>query len=168
MCSIENRHVFSFPILSMYKITRSCFFCCCGNLRLFWGEKLGMSKCQVLFGGLSCLRCLPWFRANIKNWDKTPVVRVMPWSHQTFRSVQAVKFLGIVLRNRWWPTTFLTITAEDADRWCRNCPVWSAPESRRKTGLNTCLFIWLNTIETTLFMVFDVARTMCKGPPLDA
>ena len=51
----------------------------------------------------------------------------MPWSHQTFRSVLAVKLLGIMLRIRWWPTTFLTITSGDADGWCRNCPVWLAP-----------------------------------------
>jgi hypothetical protein len=34
-------------------------------------------------------------------------------SHQTFRPVQAVKLLGIMLRNRCWPTTFHTITARD-------------------------------------------------------
>ena len=39
-------------------------------------------------------------------------------SHQTFRPVLAVKLLGIMLRNRCWPTTFHTITAEDADGWC--------------------------------------------------
>ena len=56
---------------------------------------------------------------------------LMPQSHQTFRSVLAVKLLGIMLRNRWWPTTFLTIPAGDADKWCRNCPVWSAPQQQR-------------------------------------
>ena len=44
-------------------------------------------------------------------------------SHQTFRLVQAVELLGIMLRSRRWPTTFLTITAADVDRWCRNRPV---------------------------------------------
>ena len=39
-----------------------------------------------------------------------------PQSHQTFRPVLAVKLLGITLRNRCWPTTFQTITTEDADR----------------------------------------------------
>ena len=33
--------------------------------------------------------------------------KLMSRSHQTFRSVLAVKLLGIMLRNRWWPTTFL-------------------------------------------------------------
>ena len=56
---------------------------------------------------------------------------IMPRSHQTFRSVLAEKLLGIMLGNRWWPTTFLTITAEDADRWWWNCPVWSAPQWAR-------------------------------------
>ena len=46
-----------------------------------------------------------------------------------FRSVVAVKLLGIMLRIRWWPTTFFTIEAVDADRWCWNRPVWSAPQS---------------------------------------
>ena len=54
---------------------------------------------------------------------------LMPQSHQTFRSILAVKLLGITFRNRWWPTTFLTITAGDADGWWRNYPVWSAPHS---------------------------------------
>ena len=31
---------------------------------------------------------------------------LMPWSHQTFRLVLAMKLLGIMLRNRWWPTIF--------------------------------------------------------------
>ena len=53
----------------------------------------------------------------------------MPRSHQTFRLVLTVKLLGIMLRNRWWSTTFLTITAGDVDGWCWNCPVWSAPHA---------------------------------------
>ena len=32
----------------------------------------------------------------------------------------AVKLLGIMLRNRWWPTTCLTITVGDANGWCQN------------------------------------------------
>ena len=59
-----------------------------------------------------------WLRMN----------RLMPRSHQTFRSFLAVKLLGIMLRNRWC----LTITSEDADGWCRNCPVWSAPEFEKE------------------------------------
>ena len=51
---------------------------------------------------------------------------LMPRSHETFRSVLTVKLLGIMLGNRRWPTTFLTITAADADGWSWNCPVWSA------------------------------------------
>ena len=52
---------------------------------------------------------------------------LMPRSHQTLRLVLAVKLLGIMLRNRWRSTTFLTITAGDANGWCRNYPVWTAP-----------------------------------------
>ena len=40
--------------------------------------------------------------------------------HQTFRLVPTVKLLGIMLKNRYWPTTFYTITIEDADGWCLN------------------------------------------------
>jgi hypothetical protein len=42
---------------------------------------------------------------------------LMPRSHQTFHPVLAVKLLGFMLRNRCWPTTFHTITTEDADGW---------------------------------------------------
>ena len=41
---------------------------------------------------------------------------LMPQSHQIFHMVLVMKLLGIVLRNRCWPTTFHTITAEDADK----------------------------------------------------
>ena len=34
-----------------------------------------------------------------------------------------VKLLGIVLRNRCWPTTFHIITVGDVDGWCLNSPV---------------------------------------------
>ena len=47
----------------------------------------------------------------------------MPRSHQTSRSVLAVKLLGTMLRNRCWPTTFHIITAGDADGWCQYWPV---------------------------------------------
>jgi hypothetical protein len=40
---------------------------------------------------------------------------LMPRSHQISYPVLAVKLLGIMLRNRCWPTTFHTITTEDAD-----------------------------------------------------
>ena len=62
---------------------------------------------------------------------------LMPRSHQTFCSVLAVKLLGIMLRNRWWPTTFITITAGDADGWCRNCPVRSAPQWSSSLQIST-------------------------------
>ena len=48
-------------------------------------------------------------------WCDQPLV---PQSHQTFRSVPTVELLGIMLRNRCWPTTAHTITAVNADRWC--------------------------------------------------
>ena len=40
---------------------------------------------------------------------------LMPRPHQTLHSVLAVKLLMIMFRDRCWPTTFLTITAGDAD-----------------------------------------------------
>ena len=52
----------------------------------------------------------------------------MPPSHQNFRPVPAVILLGIMLKNRCWPTTFHTITTEDADGWCQNWLVWSSPQ----------------------------------------
>ena len=56
----------------------------------------------------------------------------MPRSHQTFHPVRAMKLLGIMLRNRCWPTTFHTTLAKDADEWCRylhhyfHAPKWMA------------------------------------------
>ena len=49
--------------------------------------------------------------------------RVMPRSHQTFRSVSTVKLLGIMFRIRCWPTTFQPFITRDADGWCQNWPV---------------------------------------------
>ena len=59
----------------------------------------------------------------------------MPWSHQTFRPVPAVKILEIMLRNRCWPTTFCTITTEDVDGWCVNWLVWSTPQCPMRSEL---------------------------------
>ena len=84
-----------------------------------------------------------WFNRPSRLW--TSHAR----SHQIFHSVLAVKLLGIMLKNRWWPTTFLTITAGDADGWCRNCPVWSAlnlspsTASRKPKGKTNC---WMTHI----------------------
>ena len=36
------------------------------------------------------------------------------------------EFVGIMLKNRCWPTTFHTITTGDADGWCQKWSVWSA------------------------------------------
>ena len=54
---------------------------------------------------------------------------LMLQSHQTFHPVLAMKLLRIMLRNKCWPTTFYTILAGDADRWCQKQPVWSTPHS---------------------------------------
>ena len=35
--------------------------------------------------------------------------RLRPWSHQTFRLVLAVKFMGITLRNKCWPPPLFTL-----------------------------------------------------------
>jgi hypothetical protein len=53
---------------------------------------------------------------------------LMPRSHQTSHPVLTMKLLGIMFRNRCWPTTFHTITAGDADGWCLNWLVWSIPQ----------------------------------------
>jgi hypothetical protein len=45
---------------------------------------------------------------------------IMPQSHQTFHPVPTMKLLGIMFKNRCWPTTFHTITAGDANGWCLN------------------------------------------------
>ena len=79
-------------------------------------------KCETKF------RIWPWIGASLG------VVSLMPRSHQTFRSVLKVKLLGIMLRNRWWSITFLTMIAGDADGWCWNCPVWSAPHTKVTPG----------------------------------
>ena len=50
-------------------------------------------------------------------------------SHQIFCSVLVAKLLGIIMRNRCWPTTFHTITAGDADGWCQKQPVWLASQA---------------------------------------
>jgi hypothetical protein len=49
-------------------------------------------------------------------------VPLMPRSHQTFRLVPTMKLLGIMFKNRCWPTIFYTISAGDADGWCLNWP----------------------------------------------
>ena len=47
----------------------------------------------------------------------------VPPSHQAFRPILALKLLGIVLRNRCWPTTFDIITVGGAEGWCQKWPV---------------------------------------------
>ena len=44
---------------------------------------------------------------------------LMQQSHQTFCLIATVKLLRIMLKNKWWPTTFHTITAEHVDGWCQ-------------------------------------------------
>ena len=63
----------------------------------------------------------------------------MPPSHQTLRLVPAVKLLGIMFRNRWWPITFHTITAGDVDRWHHNWLVWWAPQENQCWSRTTSL-----------------------------
>ena len=57
----------------------------------------------------------------------------VPWSHRTFRPIPTVKLLGIMFKNRCWPTTFHTITAGDVDGWCVNWPVWSPPHANTQS-----------------------------------
>jgi hypothetical protein len=74
--------------------------------------------------GLQVLQCLLMF---------------MPRAHQTFCPLPVVKSLEIMFRNRCWPTTFHTITIGDADEWCLNWPVSSAPRSYHRSGGNNVL-----------------------------
>ena len=53
----------------------------------------------------------------------TPFCRIVPRSHQNFRRFAAIKLLGIMLRNRCWPTTICIITAGDVDGWYWNWPM---------------------------------------------
>ena len=93
----------------------------------------------------------PW---EIMGVDFIIISSLMPRSHQTFRSVVAVKLLGIMLRIRWWPTSFLTITAGDADGWYWNCPVWSAPQDDWRPfypcpwcPYNFCVWVRINALQ---------------------
>ena len=55
---------------------------------------------------------------EVTSWPSSLILLVqgsyMPWSQQNFRLALAVKLLGIMLSNRWWPTTFHTIIGGDA------------------------------------------------------
>ena len=55
-------------------------------------------------------------------------LKLMPWSHQTFGPVLAVKLLATMCKITCWPTTFHIITAGDADGWCQTWLVWSTPQ----------------------------------------
>ena len=57
------------------------------------------------------------------------------------------EIVGIMLRNRCWPTTFFTITVGDADGWCRKCPVWSAPQPCLQRNQFTSCIVPTNTIQ---------------------
>ena len=61
-----------------------------------------------------------------KVWCHQPL---MPRSNQIFLLVPTVTLLGVMFIDRCWPTTFHTITVEDANGWCQNWPVWSAPHA---------------------------------------
>ena len=64
---------------------------------------------------------------------QSPLYLLRPFSSHIQRwikegcPVPAVKLLGIMLRNRCWPTNVHTIITGDADGWCHNCLVSSTP-----------------------------------------
>lgn len=111
--------------------------------RFYWWKKLKISpRCKLksrvqhvdhsLVKNESSIKplCIWPHASNMhQTMDKLDMPWHMPWSHQNLRPVSVVNFLGIMLRNRWWPTTFHTILAWDADGWCPNWRVWSAPQS---------------------------------------
>ena len=49
-------------------------------------------------------------------------------SHQNIHPVRVLKSLGIMLRNRCWPTAFHNIIAGNANRWRQKQLVWSTLE----------------------------------------
>ena len=83
----------------------------------------------TMFGKSRTTRSYKQLTFYLPMWHDDISLFLMPRSHQTFRSVLTVKLLGVTLRNTWWPTTFLTITAGDADGWCRKCLVWIGPST---------------------------------------
>lgn len=81
---------------------------------------------KIHFQTLYISSCIEKHKCNhdIELWGRS---MFMPQPHQNLYLVPTVTLLGIMLRNRWWPTTFHTVTAGDANGWCLNWLVWSAP-----------------------------------------
>ena len=92
---------------SLSDVFSSVLFCALFVLLLGWGA------------GCCCQRPLVLGRL---------LMTLTPQSHQTFRPVPTVNLLGIMFKNRCWPSTSHTVKAEDADRWWLNSPVWSTPQ----------------------------------------
>ena len=96
--------------------------------------------------------------------------RLVPWSRQTFRLVRAMKLLGIMLRNRCWPTTFHTITAGDGDGWClcdqplmhRSHQTLCLVPTMKLLGIMFINRYWLTTLDT--FTVMHANRWCQKWP----
>ena len=101
---------------------------------------------------------------------------LMPRSHQTFRPVPTMKLLGIMLRNRCWPTTFHIVIVANVDGWCHKWLVWSTPQWTKKVDnyikydIKVSLTIWsctllhllINTVffyQVKMLMFFNVQTT---------
>jgi hypothetical protein len=84
-----------------------------------WVEKFGSTP-QGLHYIIVRMQKLPNFVSRIDiNFIHISIFRdnrtLTPQSHQNFHPIPTVKLLGIILRNKCWPTTFHTITEMPTD-----------------------------------------------------
>jgi hypothetical protein len=102
-------------------------FCCCllstSKLHIILNQESSkQSISETPTGGLALAPPIARSRAeplaNLQHYrsyvdaETQQLIRLR--SHQTFRPVLALQLLGIILRNRCWPTTFHTFAAGDA------------------------------------------------------
>ena len=96
---------------------------------------------KIHFQTLYIFSCIEKHKCNhdIELWGRS---MFMPQPHQNLYLVPTVTLLGIMLRNRWWPTTFHTITAGNADGWCLNWLVWSSPHKMLDPKTIGYILVW--------------------------
>ena len=90
-------------------------------------KTLTNSCCRLLAIGPDWLKPQGHHTFHLYYHENKLVALLMPRSHQRFLPVPTVTLLGIMLRNRCWPTTFHIITVEDGNKGCLDSPVWSTP-----------------------------------------
>jgi len=89
----------------------------CNCWGLYWEIVDGPTTFHVVTAGDADGWCKKWLVWLVSCAPITPNFPsdLQPWA-----------LLGIMFRNRCWPTIFHTITAGDAKRWCQKWPVWLA------------------------------------------